>query len=273
MGAGGVGGDKLYFQIFQTIFFLMAYWKLAGPGVGWMAQVGSPHPGCPLLPSWACSAFPGGRWGPSQLGVSPLPPEREGTVAPLVHPRVGMVTCSVPWPGLCPHPAPAQLPWAPGGHRHPGHRAPTPHPSPSTCRASPSCCHATIPVPHGFQWSMDMLLCPQCSVPTQPRWPRWPPCPGLGAAQAQTLLGAPQGWQQGGSGRASPRGRGGRCLNTICFVEFGPAFRLTSLCTSLATSCRHSAGATHSPGHGTPQGVGTPWRSLYIASKRNKQKR
>lgn len=53
------GGDKLYFQIFQTIFFLTAYWKLAGPGWGgWHGWAGR-HLGCHLLHCWAHSAFLG----------------------------------------------------------------------------------------------------------------------------------------------------------------------------------------------------------------------
>lgn len=41
-------GKKLYFQIFQTFFFfLMAYGKLAGSGMGWRAQWGSSHQHAP----------------------------------------------------------------------------------------------------------------------------------------------------------------------------------------------------------------------------------
>lgn len=278
-----MGGDKLYFQIFQTIFFLTAYWKLGGPGVEGMG--GHPPPG--LAP---CSLA--GHALPSQVGAggrasSGLAVCHQGgdsvtfgfsvvtlVVAPSVHPSVGTVQCSVLRPGLRPSSFvlrvhPAALGFG-EGTRTPGTEPPASHPQ--------SCPHP-LPCPHPrVQW-LSMVngdACPQRGVPAQPGWPRWPPCPGLGAAQAQTPLGAwsARGWQRGGSGRASSRGGGGggRCLNTIRFVELGPASRLTSLCTSLATSHGHSADATHSLGHRAPRGVGTPWRSLYIASKRNKKK-
>lgn len=165
---------------------------------------------------------------------------------------MGMVPCSWLWPGLCPHPMLSPLPRAPGWHQHPTHRV-SPQPSlPCHCPRAPWLLMANgdafVP-PTGCAHSLGDHG-------------------GLGAAQAQPHQGHPKG---GRSGRALSQGRGGRCLNTICFVGFGPASHLTSLCTSLATSCGHSAGATHGPGHGAPRGVGTPWRSLYIASKRKKK--
>lgn len=172
-------------------------------------------------------------------GVSFGCPVVTSVVTPLGHPRVGRVPCAVLWPGLCPHPM-SSLPSCSG--LHPSTELPPPAAVPPP------------PCPMAFHGQWRCFSAHAAGVPmvaSRRHRPRW-------------------GWQWGVGGRALPQRGGGCCLNTIRFVESGPAFLLISRSTSSATSCRHNAGATHGPGHGAPPGVGTPWRSLYIASKRNK---
>lgn len=265
-----MGGDKLYFQIFQTIFFLMAYWKLAGPGVGWMARVGSPHPGCPLLPSWACSAFPGGCWGPSQLGVSPLPPGREGTVAPLVHPRVGMVTCSVPWPGLCPHPAPAQLPWAPGGHRHPGHRAPTPAlPSaelPPAAAMPPSLC------PMAFNGQWICFCAPSAVCPHSLGGHGGLPALGLGLPRRKPCWGHPEGGSKVGVGGHRPGAGVAAALTPFALLSLAPLLASPPSARPWPPAAGTALVPRTAPGMGHPKGWGHLGGACTLLAKETNKK-
>lgn len=143
----------------------MAYWKLAGPGVGQVVRVGS-TPRVPLGPLLGTLCFSGWALGDELAQGEPLAPWERGdsvsfgspvvtsVVTPLGHPRVGRVPCSVLCPGLCPHPMSSLLScWGlREGTGTPRHRAP-----PALHRAAPTRCHATVPMPRGFPWSMKML--------------------------------------------------------------------------------------------------------------------